>query len=163
MHFRDAQVEDISNLHEVRISVKENMLPDPGLIRKEDYEEFLTHRGKGWLCEIDREITGFAIVDLKKNNVWALFVKPEYERQGIGKKLHELMLDWYFSQTKEKIWLGTGPDTRAEIFYRNAGWKESGKRPNGEILFEMSFEDWERIFQTNNGLNDQNLSDKNRG
>jgi hypothetical protein len=54
------------------------------------------------------------------------------------------MLDWYFNQKKETVWLGTGPDTRAETFYRKAGWKERGKRPNGEIKFEMTYADWSR-------------------
>ncbi|CAD0009947.1 hypothetical protein FLACHUCJ7_04587 [Flavobacterium chungangense] len=25
----------------------------------------------------------------------------------IEKKLHDVMIDWYFEQTKEKIWLGS--------------------------------------------------------
>jgi len=111
------------------------------MITEKEYAEFLTQRGKGWLCETDNNIVGFAIVDLLKNNIWALFVEPSYEGRGIGKKLHDTVLDWYFIQTKEKVWLGTSPGTRAEIFYRKAGWKEIGRRPNGEIQFEMRFEE----------------------
>ena len=55
------------------------------------------------------------------------------------------MLAWYFSQTKETVWLGTAPCTRAEKFYRKAGWKEVGKHGKGEIKFEMSFNDWRKI------------------
>ena len=122
--------------------VRENILPDPSMITEKEYAEFLTQRGKGWLCETDNNIVGFAIVDLLKNNIWALFAEPSYEGRGIGKKLHDTMLDWYFIQTKEKVWLGTSPGTRAEIFYRKAEWKEIGRRPNGEIQFEMRFEEW---------------------
>ena len=75
---------------------------------------------------------------------WALFVKPEFEGLGIGKKLHDLMLDWYFSQTDKSVWLGTSPNTRAENFYWKAGWKEVGVHGDGEIKFEMSFEDWRK-------------------
>ena len=121
--------------------MRENILPDPSMITEKEYAEFLTQRGKGWLCETDNNIVGFAIVDLLKNNIWALFVEPSYEGRGIGKKLHDTVLDWYFIQTKEKVWLGTSPGTRAEIFYRKAGWKEIGRRPNGEIQFEMRFEE----------------------
>ncbi len=36
------------------------------------------------------------------------------------------MLDWYFGQTPETLWLSTSPGTRAERFYRTAGWQEAG-------------------------------------
>jgi GNAT superfamily N-acetyltransferase len=142
MIFREARTKDISQLHSIRISVHENQLPDHGLISANDYEEFINHRGKGWVCEIDDKIIGFAIVDLKENNLWALFIQPDYERKGAGKKLHDVMLDWYFHQTNKTIWLGTAPNTRAEIFYRKAEWKETGIRPNGEIKFEMTAAKW---------------------
>jgi GNAT superfamily N-acetyltransferase len=50
-------------------------------------------RGKGWVCEINNEIVGFSIADLKGNNIWALFLRPEFEKLGIGKRLHDIMLD----------------------------------------------------------------------
>lgn len=143
MHFRLAQIEDIPQLHKIRIVVKENILPNPDLISANDYEDFLTRHGKGWLCENENQVLGFAIVDLKEHNVWALFVKPGHEGKGIGRRLHDEMLDWYFDQTKETIWLRTAAATRAEKFYRKAGWKESGIRPNGEIRFEMPALIWE--------------------
>ena len=52
------------------------------------------------------------------------------------------MLDWYFEQTKENVWLSTSPMTRAERFYRKAGWKEIGTHGKGEIKFEMTYDDW---------------------
>ena len=94
------------------------------------------------MCEVDENIVGFAIADLKENNIWALFVHPEFERKGIGKRLHKEMLDWYFKQTKEKVWLGTEPGTRAEKFYRTSGWKEVGVHGKGEIKFEMYQDIW---------------------
>ena len=97
---------------------------------------------------MNTEIVGFAIVDLQANNIWALFLKPEFEKRGIGKKLHDIMLDWYFKQTKNNVWLGTSPNTRAEIFYRKLGWTEIGTHGKGEIKFEMKFNDW--IHKLNN-------------
>jgi GNAT superfamily N-acetyltransferase len=142
MIFREAQINDIPQIQIVRHSVKENVLSNPALVTDKDCEDYMTARGKGWVCEIDNLIAGFAIADLKDHNIWALFIRPEYERKGIGKKLHELMLDWYFDQTEETVWLGTAPDSRAEHFYRTAGWKEVGRTKHGEIKFEMSFADW---------------------
>ena len=138
MIFREAQPPDIKQLHEVRMSVQENVPHNAALITAKEYEEFLILRGKGWLCEVGDRVVGFAIVDLTK------FINPEFEGKGIGKKLQNIMLSWYFTRTKEPIWSGTSPNTRAEIFYRDYGWKEAGKQPNGEIRFKLTFDDWKK-------------------
>ena len=142
MLIREAAIEDIPQIQIVRNSVKENTLSDPALVTDQDCENFLFQRGKGWICEIDGRIVGFSIVDLKDNNIWALFLDPDFEAKGIGRQLHDVMLDWYFTQTKAAVWLGTSPSTRAEGFYRRSGWKEVGTHGKGEIKFEMTYEDW---------------------
>ena len=142
MIFREAHIDDIPQIQVVRNSVKENTLSNPGLVTDKDCEEFMFERGKGWVCEINNTIIGFAIADLKDDNIWALFLHPDYEKQGIGKTLHQMMLDWYFKQGKEKVWLSTGFNTRAEAFYRKAGWKEVGTHGTKEIKSEMKHNDW---------------------
>lgn len=102
MIITEAEISDIPQIQMVRHSVKENVLSDPALITDKDCEEFLTARGKGWVCEVDGTIVGFSIADLKENNIWALFVHPQYVAKGIGKRLHKKMLNWYFSKTKRK-------------------------------------------------------------
>ena len=145
MIFREAQVGDIKQIQLVRNSVRENVLSDPGLVTDCDCEEFLTIRGRGWVCEIEKRIIGFAIADLKENNIWALFIHPEFEGKGIGGKLHEIMLDWYFAQNKKNVWLGTSPGTKAERFYKKHGWREAGLHGKNEIKFEMTFEEYNAI------------------
>lgn len=142
MIIREAHSDDIRQMQRVRNSVKENTLSDPALVTDADFEEFINHRGKGWVCEIEGKIVGFAIADLKTENIWALFMDPGYEKQGIGRHLHQTMLDWYFSQGKDFVWLGTDPNTRAEAFYRKAGWKEIGTHGKGEVKFGMTAEEW---------------------
>jgi len=144
MIFREARITDIPEIQKVRNSVKENTLSDPALVTDKDVEDYITRRGKGWVCEMDNHIVGFAIADLQDNNIWALFIHPEYEGKGIGKRLHDEMLDWYFARTQSAVWLGTSPDTRAEQFYRNAGWKEVGIHRKGEIKFEMTAGEWKK-------------------
>ena len=150
MIYREATTEDIPQIQVVRNAVTENILSNPNLVTDADCREFLLERGKGWVCEMNNQIVGFSIVDLKENNIWALFVDPNHDKKGIGKQLHNLMLDWYFSQTKITVWLGTSPETRAAIFYKKQGWTEVGwhgkdssesEKPK-EIKFEMTFEDW---------------------
>lgn len=101
MIYRKATIKDIPLIQVVRNSIKENQLSNPSLIPNELVEEFITKRGTGFVCEIDDTIVGFSIVDFIENNVWALFLLPEYEGKGIGKKLHQLILDEYFSKTKK--------------------------------------------------------------
>lgn len=145
MIFREANIDDIRQIQVVRNAVKENTLSHPSLVTDQDCMEFLTNRGKGWVCEIDSRIVGFAIADLMENNIWALFLDPEFEKKGIGQKLHKIMLDWYFEQTKQTVWLGTAFNTRAELFYRKAGWIEVGMHGTKEIKFEMSYELWKGL------------------
>ncbi len=142
MIFREATIADIPQIQVVRNSVKENMLSNPSVVTDDDCKTFLTQKGKGWVCETENNILAFAIVDVKDKNIWALFVHPAFESKGIGKKLQDIMLNWFFDQTKETVWLSTAPNTRAEKFYRKAGWKEVGVYGKGEIKFEMNFEDW---------------------
>lgn len=140
MIFRDAQPRDIAAMHRVRLSVTENALSNPNLVTPEHYTEYLTQRGKGWVCEIDDDLVGFAIADVEGHSIWALFVDPVWEGNGIGQQLHRLMLDWYFSKTAETVWLTTAPQSRAEAFYRRRGWMETGRTQQGELRFELSRE-----------------------
>jgi len=142
MKIRVAETSDIPRIQVIRNLVKENRLSDPAMVSDSDVEDYINRRGKGWVCEINDEVVGFAIADLVENNIWALFVLPGFERIGIGKKMHEEMLNWYFSQTDKTVWLGTSPNTRAQLFYRKAGWKEAGLHGKGEIKFEMTKDEW---------------------
>ena len=71
MIFREAIKTDIPQIQIVRNAVNENKLSDPTFISDGDCEYFLLERGKGWVCEIDNIIVGFAIADLQENNIWA--------------------------------------------------------------------------------------------
>lgn len=144
MLFREARVEDIEQIHVVRLSVRENALVNLSLISEDDYVRLLTKEGKGWVCESDSKIVAFAVVDTIKKNVWALFVHPQFQTKGIGSRIQTLMLDWYFANETETLWLSTDAETRADAFYRKAGWKEVMRFGKNEIKFEMSKEIWDK-------------------
>jgi len=148
MIFREAKIDDIPQIQIVRNAVKENRLSNPALVPDHDVEDYICNRGKGWVCEINNQVVGFSIISVNDKNVWALFVDPAFEGKGIGKRLHDKMMDWYFDQTGHTVWLGTAPDTRAASFYRKAGWKENGLHGKNEIKFEMKKEDWQQLKHT---------------
>ncbi len=145
MLFREAVSADIEEMHALRLAVKENVLVTHALVSRTHYVKYLFEDGKGWVCVDAERITGFAIVDLKGKSVWALFVLPEYEGKGIGKKLQRTMLEWYFNQTQETLTLSTASHTRAEQFYTATGWKKCELLPNGEVKFELDFQSWKKF------------------
>ncbi|UOQ97047.1 GNAT family N-acetyltransferase [Hymenobacter sp. 5317J-9] len=130
-------------MSDVRLSVRENVLNTPGLVTFADYVDHLTRRGKGWVAEADGRTVGFAIADLQGHSIWALFVHPDFAGRGAGRMLHDAMLNWYFSQTAETVWLSTAPGTRAEAFYCRAGWQFLGLLASGEAKFEMTMSLWQ--------------------
>ena len=136
MPLRLATVADIAAMHEVRMSVRENQLSNPRSIGPEDYRDMLEERGRGWVYEIEGTIVGLAVADHSRRNIWALFVAPGFEGRGIGRALHDAMVEWLFEKSREPVWLGTEPNTRAERFYTAAGWRRAGVQPNGEVRFE---------------------------
>ncbi|MEO7311111.1 MAG: GNAT family N-acetyltransferase [Chitinophagaceae bacterium] len=144
MELRVATAEDIPQIQVVRNAVKENVLSNPALVPDEDVLDYISCRGKGWVAIVGEIIVGFAIADLADHSIWALFLLPEYEGRGIGRQLHDTMVDWYFTQTKGTIWLSTAENTRAELFYSTAGWTPVGRKGKMEIKFEMSYKGWQK-------------------
>ena len=123
-------------MHTVRMAVHENRLTDPTRVTEDDYRRMLEHTGCGWVYESDGEILGFGIVDLSARNIWALFVAPQHESKGIGSALLETMVACAFEKNGQPISLTTTPGTRAEGFYRKAGWQVAGAT-DGELRFEL--------------------------
>ncbi len=73
---REANIHDITQMHVVRLAVKENRLSNPDIITTADYTEFINVKGKGWVYEIGNLVVGFAVADVVDKNVWALFIDP---------------------------------------------------------------------------------------
>lgn len=123
-------------MHVIRLRVRENQLSDPSVITEQDYHDFMARDTRSWVCEIDGTLAGFAMVDVEKRNVWALFVAPEHEFMGVGRLLHETMIAWYFTRA-DVLRLSTAPNTRAETFYQKAGYTAQGSTTSGETIFEL--------------------------
>lgn len=118
------------------MAVRENRLRST-VITEDHYIPAMEITGRGWLAEVDGQVVGFAIGNAETGNIWALFVDPGHEGRGHGRALHDAMVEWLFSRGLRHLWLGTDPDTRAERFYRAAGWRFTGKAANGEALYEL--------------------------
>ena len=136
MALRRAVAADIPGMQRVRASVKENRLVST-TISDEDVRVAIEETGRGWVVEEGGEVAAFAIGDATTGNIWALFVRPESERRGYARQLHDAMIDWLFAAGLERLWLTTEPGTRAQRFYEAAGWTQAGTSAHGELRYEM--------------------------
>jgi GNAT superfamily N-acetyltransferase len=139
---REAQKEDVPAMQHLRLQVRENILSDPARVTAEMVTDAISRSGRGWVFEERGDILGFSIALLEDPSIWALFVLPDCEGRGIGNALHEAAVDWLWSHGAKSIWLSTGPETRAERFYRDRGWRETGRLANGEIRLELLAKPW---------------------
>lgn len=123
-------------MHRVRLAVRENRLTDTA-VTEGDYIPFIEDHGCGWVVEERGEIVGFAVGDARDGNVWALFVDPEHEGRGLGRRLHDAMVEWLREQGLHQLHLTTDPGTRAQRFYEAAGWRCTGPTGKGALRFEL--------------------------
>ena len=137
---RQANCSDIRGIQRVRHAVKENRLTSRA-ISDDEVAHAIEVSGRGWVVEVDRTVVGFAIGNAEDGNIWALFVDPEHEGRGHGRRLHDAMVAWLWSRGLRKLWLSTEPGTRAQRFYSRAGWTDCGLLPSGELRFELQRRD----------------------
>ena len=144
LQIRQATRADVDVCFAIRLAVRENVLSNPAAITHDHYVREIELSGRGWVGQIDGAIRGFAVGRRTDGNIWALFVEPGFEGQGLGRALHDAMVAWLFAAGCTPLWLGTTPATRAERFYRNAGWRVVGPAPGGEIRMELTESRWRR-------------------
>ena len=133
---RQATRADIADIHAVRMSVRENRLTR-SIISERDYSDHIETLGRGWVIELEGRIVAVAIGNARDSNIWALFVHPDFERRGFGKRLLDTAVEWLWSEGATRLWLTTAPATRAQGLYESAGWTNAGMTEHGEIKFEL--------------------------
>ena len=133
---RLAWADDIPTMHRLRLSVMENRLSDPARITEDSYRPYVEDGG-AWVAEAASEIVGFAVVDEAEQSLWALFVRPDMERLGIGGALFGCAAAWASERGIRTLGLVTEAGTRAERFYEAAGLKRAGLSDTGEVRFQL--------------------------
>lgn len=109
-------------MSKIRLAVRENVLSDPSRITEQMYLDYLEKQGRGWVAEVDGRVIAFSYADREHASIWALFVQPEFEGNGLAKRLLNLAVDWLFELGWESVELDTTPGTRADRFYVMQGW-----------------------------------------
>jgi GNAT superfamily N-acetyltransferase len=132
---RRATPEDIPRIMEIRGAVRENRLSDPSRVTVADVHWHIAH-APIHLWEDGGVIKGFSAGDPRDGSIFALFVDPTFEGQGIGQALI-LAACRSLAATGHRIArLSTDPGTRAERFYLRNGWLVRGLDARGEMVFE---------------------------
>ena len=126
---------DVPGMQRVRHAVKENRLVSR-VIPDDEVIDAIERSGRGWVVEDGGEVVAFAIGNVVDGSIWALFVDPSHEGRGLGRRLHDAMVEWLHSRGLARLWLTTDPGTRAQRFYERAGWVDRGLQANGEHLYE---------------------------
>ena len=133
-HIRRARPDERGRITEIRFAVQENRLGDPTRVTDADYAWFEEHPGI-WVWEEGGRILGFSAADTRDGTIWALFVDPACERRGVGRALFATACNTLGRAGHRTALLTTDAGTRAERFYRAAGWKVIGTSTRGELIF----------------------------
>jgi GNAT superfamily N-acetyltransferase len=125
---RKATRVDVPRIMEIRAAVRENKLRDPSRVTVEDVYWFIDNPGI-FVWEEDGGIVGFSAADQRSGSIFAL------RGRGIGRVLFERACNVLIDAGCPRMWLTTWPGTRAERFYRKAGWRVTGI-DDGNLVFE---------------------------
>lgn len=134
---------DIEALFQIRTSVVQNHLSREQMlemgITPSRLADAITAAPCAWVAEVDDTPVAFAMVDLEDACVFALFVTPAFEGQGLARQLM-LEAEAALFARHPRIWLETdGRDTvRANGFYQRLGWAVVAQLDEGDVRYEKA-------------------------
>lgn len=138
IRYRQASIDDIPAMSEIRLLVRENVLRNPASVTHQMYVDYLHQSGRGWVGELEGRVIGFSYADQQDHSIWALFIHPDFEGRGAGKALLNLATEWLFAQGASRVILGTTANTRADRFYRALGWERGAMRNDVEVEYALA-------------------------
>lgn len=130
MHFREITADDLESIFEVRVATWHNPNGREELTRmgitETSVRAMLRDSHRGWLCELDERVVGFAMGNKTRGEMWVIAVLEEFENRGIGKALLARVETWLAAEGCDPLWLTTDTDEshRAVGFYRHQGWED---------------------------------------
>ena len=133
---REIVENDVPSLFRVRVATRENAMSLDELegvgVTEDSIRAAIKGTHRGWLCEENGEIVGFAMGDYHGSEMTVIALLPTYENRGIGAQLLSRVESWLRSEGCKEVWLTTDidPCLRAYGFYLDQGWKD-GKIESG--------------------------------
>lgn len=144
MQIRIANDTDIDAIFAIRTGVADNHLSLQALaelgITPQRLPAMLQGQGRGWVALEGQTPVAFAMADAQEASIFALFVLPAYEKQGLGRRLMHEAEQWLQAQGCAEVWLETdaNPAVRAYGFYRHLGWQDAGRTPEGDVVLKKT-------------------------
>ena len=135
---RKATLADRRRISEVRLAVRENRLSQASVAKVDTTADWIFANGAFWVWEQDGPVQGFSVADPRDGTIFGLFIHPDYEGRGIARALLPRACEDLRAAGFAVATLTTGAGTRAERFYRENGWEETGRQDNGEIVFRKA-------------------------
>ncbi|QYF93801.1 GNAT family N-acetyltransferase [Massilia sp. PAMC28688] len=139
LHFRLARPADIPAMSAIRLAVTENVLTEPARVTAQMYRDYMDELGRAWVCEAGAacrlQLIGFCYALQVDASIWALFVQPAWEGQGVATGLLDRSCAWLHGIGHASAQLYTGTGTRAEHFYTARGWQRSLASTGDEAHF----------------------------
>lgn len=141
VQLRLASLTDVDALFTIRLAVTDNVLTRPQLadlgITPESIAEWIAAEACAWVMEVGGEVVGFSLVDLEAGEVFALFVRPDWQGQGFGTRLLAAAEAALFRH-HALIWLITDGthSVGANAFYRAQGWRLVAQLEGTDVRYE---------------------------
>lgn len=114
---------------------------------QEFYQHYDPKKDCVWICEHDEKIIGFLLLMHRKNNSAQLrffLIDPEYRGIGLGKKLMELSIDFFYKSNYQSCYLWTTDElAAAAAIYKRHGFILAAEKTSntfGKKITEQRFD-----------------------
>ncbi|MCU1775857.1 GNAT family N-acetyltransferase [Pseudomonas sp. 14P_5.3_Bac1] len=143
MLIRVATPDDIDTLFAIRTSVVQNHLSREQMTALGITPQVLADSIRAapcvWIAEMEGRPAAFSMVDRAAGEVFAMFVQPGYEGQGLGRRLMAVAEAALFEQHERLFLITDGRDEiRANGFYQRLGWSMVDRLEGDDVRYEKS-------------------------
>ncbi|WP_455912228.1 GNAT family N-acetyltransferase [Pseudomonas putida] len=143
MLIRVATPDDIDTLFAIRTSVVQNHLSREQMTALGITPQVLADSIRAapcvWIAEVEGRPAAFSMVDRAAGEVFAMFVLPGYEGQGLGRRLMAVAEAALFEQHERLFLITDGRDEiRANGFYQRLGWSMVDRLEGDDVRYEKS-------------------------
>lgn len=143
MLIRVATPDDIDTLFAIRTSVVQNHLSREQMTALGITPQVLADSIRAapcvWIAEVEGRPAAFSMVDRAAGEVFAMFVQPGYEGQGLGRRLMAVAEAALFEQHERLFLITDGRDEiRPNGFYQRLGWSMVDRLEGDDVRYEKS-------------------------